>query len=383
MEKIIEILNNVGVIGTDADEILKLMQNADLNSIEVLQECSVKELQSELGLTLGKAKALAAQVKNYKGKDTIVDISLPSVPADLNQVQLEVTGNTKVNTSNVLKYLQFGVLYSLGVEDIGKRLFELIKRREEELDEPNPANITKLNLLIAKFSSVDSALALALNTGLGYFQQRHDIYSNVQTNMVPACITLINDILQFRLNLSDIDSLILSRTFGLQKISSDISLTNVVIAAEDFSIKVSKDLRGDNLCIIEESMKMYKELLDILDETELQKYLGAKDKRDLLLKLGVKFTPKDIQMMQELPVIIYQFLYCIDKEEFNDSKILVQYLQKVWQVAKILDWSKFKAPSTSVQNTLIQTTPTSNNQNQSAAKEASLLIDLDTLWYTT
>lgn len=99
MEKLTELLNNIGITGADADTILKLMNEADLNSIEVLQECSVKELQSELGLTLGKAKALAAQVKNYKNKDTVADVSLPAIPADLSQVQLEVTGNTKVNTS--------------------------------------------------------------------------------------------------------------------------------------------------------------------------------------------------------------------------------------------------------------------------------------------
>lgn len=341
MDKIIEILEKLGFTAHELNTITSKLTELDLISIEVLKECSVKELQNELGLTLGKAKTLMVELKNIKPKETIVDVTLPNLPVDLSNIQLEVTGNTKVNTVNVLKYLRFGVLYSLRLEDIGKQLFELVKRREEELDEPNPPHITKLNLLIAKFSNLDTALALAMGTSLGYFQQRHEVYKRVQENMVPACITLINDILQFRLDLANIDSLIISRTFGMQKMSSEISLTNVNIAAEDFNIKVAKDLRGDNLCIIEESMKMYKELLDVLDETELQKYLGAKDKRDLLLKLGIKFTPKDIQMMQELPTIIYQFLYCIDKEEFSDSKLLVQYLQKVWQTARILDWSKF------------------------------------------
>jgi hypothetical protein len=331
------------------------MKENDLDSIEVLRECSVKELQTVLGLTLGKAKLLSGLLKDAGEEVAVKEVALPSIPRDFDAVTLEVTGNTKVNVQNVYKYLQFGGLYALGIEDIGKSLFELIKRREEELDEPNPDNISKLNLLIAKFTELDTSLALALNTSIGYFSKRHDIYKNVQQNMVPSCIALINDILSFRLDLASIDSLVLARTFGMQKVSSDISLNSVIIAAEEFSIKISRDLRGDNLLIINESMKLYKELFGVLDDTELLKYLGAKDKRDLLLKLGVKYTPKDIQMMQELPTIIYQFLYCVENESFNDPKLLVNYLQKVWQQAKLIDWSKFNAGVTKQSTNSTQT----------------------------
>lgn len=337
------IIEKLGLDKDTTEVVLIKMKEADLDTIEVLSQCSVKELQSELGLTLGKAKMLNVLLKQENTEEAPKDVQLPSMPSDFNNIKLQVTGNTKVNIQNVLKYLQFGALNALGIEDIGKALFDLIKRREEELDEPNPSDISKLNLLIAKFQNLDSSLALALNTSIGYFSQRHNIYKAVQSNLVPSCIQLISDILAFRLDLASIDSLILGRTFGMQKISNDISLGTVVIAAEEFSIKISKDLRGDNLLIIEESMKMYKELFDTLDNTDLQKYLGAKDKRDLLLKLGVKYTPKDIQMLQELPIIIYQFLHCIENDSFTDSKLLVTYLQKVWQQAKLLDWSKFNA----------------------------------------
>lgn len=333
------ILSKLKLTDDESAILLDKIKSADLDSIEILKECSIKELQSELGLTLGKAKLLNSLLK--ESKDDVKEVELPQIPKDFSTISLQVTGNTKINTENVFKYLQFGVLYSLGIEEIGKSLFELVKRREDELDEPNPANITKLNLLIAKFQELDTSLAMALNTSLGYFSKRHDIYRTVQMNMVPSCMCLINDILAFRLDLASIDTLILSRTFNMQKVSTDVSLHSVIIAAEEFSIKIARDLRGDNLLIIDESMKLYKRLFDILDDTELQKYLGAKDKRDLLLKLGVKYTPKDIQMLQELPTLIYQFLYCVENDSFNDQKLLLQYLQKVWQQAKLIDWSKF------------------------------------------
>lgn len=339
MKTLNEILTGLKYTVEEIKTIEELMAQNDLD-YDLVLEFTEKELQTHLGLTVGKAKKLKAKFKELTEVPEVkTEVALPTLPTEFTTFKVVVTGNTTINSTVINDFLNFGIMYSLGVEKIGQNLLELINRRSDETDEPNSVEISKITGVVAKFKNVDSSIAHLLGTDIGFLQDRHIVFKDIKTKMLPTIIQFFNEALQFRLNLASIDNLILSK-LSSQKIGENIDASVLNIAAQDLIVTINKSLKGNNHYIVKASIELYTELFELLEDKELLKFLNCRDTRDLLQKCGVTYTPKDVAVLKQLPLIIYQILHILESEAINDPKILIAYLQTVWANARILDWTK-------------------------------------------
>jgi len=339
MKTLNEILTGLNYSVEEIKNIDELMIENDLD-FDLVLEFTEKELQNHLGLTVGKAKKLKVKFKELTETPAEKNnVELPTLPTEFTTFKVVVTGNTTINSTVINDFLNFGIMYSLGVEKIGQNLLDLINRRSDETDEPNSVEISKITGIVAKFKNVDSSIAHLLGTDIGFLQDRHAVFGDIKTKMLPTIIQFFNEALQFRLNIASIDNLILSK-LSAQKIGENIDSTVLNIAAQDLIVTINKSLKGNNHFIVKASIELYNELFELLENQELLKFLNCRDTRDLLQKCGVTYTPKDVAVLKQLPLIIYQILHILETEAINDPKILIAYLQTVWANARILDWTK-------------------------------------------
>ena len=155
MTTIREILTGLSYNNEEITNIESLMKENDLD-LDLLLEFTEKELQTHLGLTVGKAKKLKVKFKELTAAlSENNEITLPKLPTEFTTFNVVVTGNTTINSSVINDFLNFGIMYSLGVEKIGQNLLDLINRRSDETDEPNSIEISKITGTVAKFKNVE------------------------------------------------------------------------------------------------------------------------------------------------------------------------------------------------------------------------------------
>lgn len=344
-EQIVKLLDSAKIVldETEMDSLMNRLETNELDDMAVLKDCTQSDVTKYLEFPIGRAKKFIKAIKEHENdrKDVIEAVELPQLPEDWSTTTPIATGNTKINLKMVHDYIRFGVLYSMGIENIASTLMGLIVSRADELDEPNPEEISLINMSIAKFKDVDATLASALDTSMWYLSNRHKMSSVVADSMLNAVIPFINDALGFRMEIASVDNIILKRIAG-GRVATDISIENLAISSEDMVIKLNKSLRGDRYLVIKESLKLYDELLGYLNNTEVHKHVGARDYRDMLSKVGATYTPKDIAVFNKLPELVYQILHGLENESLvNNDRALVKYLQNIWSKSKVLDWSKF------------------------------------------
>lgn len=372
MKTLNEILTELKYTVEEIKTIEELMDQNDLD-YDLVLEFTEKELQTHLRLTVGKAKKLKAKFKELTEVPAEKSaIELPALPTEFTTFNVVVTGNTTINSSVINDFLNFGIMYSLGVEKIGQNLLDLINRRSDETDEPNSIEISKITGTVAKFKNVDASIAHLLGTDIGFLQDRHEVFKNIKIKMLPTIIQFFNEALQFRLNIASIDNLILSK-LGSQKIGENIDASILNIAAQDLIVTINKTLKGNNHYVVKASIELYNELFELLENQELLKFLNCRDTRDLLQKCGVTYTPKDVAVLKQLPLIIYQILHILETEAINDSKILIAYLQTVWSNARVLDWTKLNIFDSQIAKTI---STTANSEEAANTVVAGKLIEL-------
>jgi hypothetical protein len=153
--------------------------------------------------------------------------------------------------------------------------------------------------------------------------------------------------------MSDFNSIILAKTLRTKKVE-DVQADGLVIAAEDLAVNINKVFAGLNGLIVKEALKIYKEVFEIVNDKELQEFVGAKDTRDMMRKLGVIYSPKDVKSFELLKELIYQMLIVLENDEvISDNDMLYAYLQNVWNKSKLIDWNKLfeiSGPKTSQKN---------------------------------
>ena len=313
-----------------------------LADIKFLDE---KQIKTIFALKPIQAKKLLNFIKSYstEPKKKKIDIKLPPMPSNLSTIgTIEVTGNKNVDLKSIVSFVEFGIMYGLGTEVIGDKLIKLLSSRMEELDEPASASMIKAYTTVAKFASFDTNISAVLDFNLSLLPKRHGMAKEITESMMPVIVEFMNEAMDFRLEVGDINTLLLKKALNSAKVSSDVSADTLVIAAEELAMRVAGNLRGLNSMIVAESLKLYKELFELINDSELQKFLGANDTRDMLIKLGVKYTPKDVAAFQKLPELVYQMLYVLKTPDYlEDDKVLYTYLQNVWSNAKLINWAKF------------------------------------------
>ncbi len=342
METIIkQILNGTGINGIEVAPILIEVNKAGIESLDDFSLLTQPEVASIFNLPLIKTKKLFNYIKTLKEQPKEFDVSLPTLPKNFSTIgSLEVTGNLDIDLETVNSYLEFAMLYGMGVECMGKNLTELLSRRMDELDEPAPTTVISAYKTAAKFNSFDSNIAAALDFDLSMLGKRHEMAEEIMGSMNEAIISFINDALAFRLEISDINSLVLKRLLG-SKVPSDVTGNTVQVAAEELAVKIARNLRGLNGLILSESLKLYKEVFELVNDTDLQKFIGAKDSKDVLRKLGIEYTPKDVASFQKIPEFMYQILSVLqDTDKLSNDEYLYKYLQNVWANGKLLSWAK-------------------------------------------
>ena len=343
-----KLLENANVLSNaTTEEMDTIISNLEEEGVEVIEDVKFldeKQIKEIFNLKPIQAKKLLKVTKSFSNeKKEKIEIKIPTMPTDFNTIgTIEVTGNKNVDMKSIVGFVEFGIMYGMGVENIGNNLIKLLTSRMDELDEPVTEDIVTAFKTIAKFENFDNNIATALDFNLSLLPKRHNMATEIRNDMMPNVVEFINEAMDFRLDVSDINTLLLKKSLNSAKVSSDISADTLVIAAEELAMKVARNLRGLNSMVVQESLKLYKELFELINDSKIQKFVGASDSRDMLIKIGVKHTPKEVALFQKLPELVYQMLYVLKQPDYlNNDEALYTYLQNIWSNAKLINWAKF------------------------------------------
>jgi len=315
-------------------EIIQNLQNEEVTDLSDLRYFDKNDLSSLFGFKKLNTAKLQEAIKKLNRKS--IQVKLPEFPKEISNVELTVTGKTKLNVENVINFIEMSMLSGLGAEKIGKKILELLEQRMNELEEPASNEIVNVYKLVAKLDVPEQLAALDFNLSL--LPKRHKVIDNIKTEVVPSIVGFINDALDFRLVMSDFNSIILAKNLRSKKVE-DVSIDNLILASEELAVKTNKVFAGLNLKITEETLKLYKEVFSIIEDKKLQEFLGAKDTRDLLKKIGLDYNPKVVKSFNLLKELVYQMLIVLqDDEIITNPEMLYAYCQNVWNKSKLIDW---------------------------------------------
>jgi hypothetical protein len=263
------------------------------------------------------------------------------MPKDFSSIQLNISGKTQLNIEDVIKFIEFAALYGLGAETIGNKVLELVEKRIQELEEPADKNIINVYKLVSKFKNFESSAIAAINFELSLLPKRHQVAKRVSNTIIPAILGFINEALNFRIQIADIDSVILAKTLRTKKVDG-VSTENILIAVEDLAVNINKIFAGLNKIIVDQALDLYKQAYNLIEDQNLQEIVGAKDTRDLMRKIGLTYSPKDVKSFDLLKELVYQMLMVVENDEIlADNDKLYVYLQNVWNKSKLIDWGRF------------------------------------------
>ena len=263
------------------------------------------------------------------------------MPKDFSSIQLNISGKTQLNIEDVIKFIEFAALYGLGAETIGNKVLELVEKRIQELEEPADKNIINVYKLVSKFKNFESSAIAAINFELSLLPKRHQVAKRVSNTIIPAILGFINEALNLRIQIADIDSVILAKTLRTKKVDG-VSTENILIAVEDLAVNINKIFAGLNKIIVDQALDLYKQAYNLIEDQNLQEIVGAKDTRDLMRKIGLTYSPKDVKSFDLLKELVYQMLMVVENDEIlADNDKLYVYLQNVWNKSKLIDWGRF------------------------------------------
>jgi hypothetical protein len=140
--------------------------------------------------------------------------------------------------------------------------------------------------------------------------------------------------------ISDFNSIVLAKNLKAKKVE-DVNIDNIILASEDLAVNTNKVFAGLNNIVVTETLKIYKEVFKLLNDKDLQEFVGAKDTRDMMRKLGIDYSPKDVKSFELLKELVYQMLVVLQNDDLaTNPDALYAYLQNVWSKSKMIDWGK-------------------------------------------
>ena len=340
-QQIQELLKEAGIKETAEriDEIVAKLKDEEVETLDDLKYLKESDISNIFGYKKVKTAKLLEAIKNVNRKS--VKVELPQLPTDFNSVQLKVSGKTDISIADIIKFIEFGALYGLGAETIGSKVLQLVEKRLQELEEPASEDIINIYKLVSKFKNFEENAIAVINFELSLLPRRHQVAKVVSNTIVPAIIGFINEALNLRMQLSNVDSIILAKSLRTKKIDS-VSSENILIAAEDLAVNTNKVFAGLNKLVVDQAIDLYKQAYALIDNTKIQELVGAKDSRDFMRKLGIVYSPKDAKTFDMIKELVYQMLIVIDNDEIlSDNDKLYVYLQNVWSKSKLIDWGRF------------------------------------------
>jgi len=342
MEKqIVELLEEAGIKESKEKikEIIKNLKDEEVENIDDLRYLKETDISQLFGYKKIKTAKVMEAIKKIARKE--VKVQLPEMPKDFSSIQLNISGKTQLNIEDVIKFIEFAALYGLGAETIGNKVLELVEKRIQELEEPADKNIINVYKLVSKFKNFESSAIAAINFELSLLPKRHQVAKRVSNTIIPAILGFINEALNFRIQIADIDSVILAKTLRTKKVDG-VSTENILIAVEDLAVNINKIFAGLNKIIVDQALDLYKQAYNLIEDQNLQEIVGAKDTRDLMRKIGLTYSPKDVKSFDLLKELVYQMLMVVENDEIlADNDKLYVYLQNVWNKSKLIDWGRF------------------------------------------
>lgn len=328
--------------------IATIFSNEGITGAAELSLFSDKEIESMIknveGLNAVGIKKVLKVVREAKAEES--QVILPEIPEEFNSsITLTVNGNLNIPMDALLAYVRVVILNKLGIEDIGLAVANLVTSRLDGLDEAASVDQLRIFQLTEKFRRIDDTIFTSIlnrvNIKLGLVNQRKGIIELGDAVLLPSLVSYLNDVMDFRHDISGVDSYMLNKMFGRSNIGSDVDYANLVVATQEFIINTNKVLKGLNTLIIKETYRLYVELFDLIQDKALLEFLGAKDTGDLMRALGVSITPRDLKLYEQLPNAIYALLSVAgsDGARFKDPQVVYAYLQKVWGIFQTLNLS--------------------------------------------
>jgi len=335
-KKIVELLEEAGIKESKEKikEIIKNLKDEEVENIDDLRYLKETDISQLFGYKKIKTAKVMEAIKKIARKE--VKVQLPEMPKDFSSIQLNILGKTQLNFEDVIKFIEFAALYGLGAETIGNKVLELVEKRIQELEEPADKNIINVYKLVSKFKDFESSAVAAINFELSLLPKRHQVAKRVSNTIIPAILGFINEALNFRMQIADIDSVILAKTLRTKKVEG-VSTENILIAVEDLAVNINKIFAGLNKIIVDQALDLYKQAYNLIEDQNLQEIVGAKDTRDFMRKIGLTYSPKDVESFDLLKELIYQMLIVVDNDEIlADNDKLYVYLQNVWSKSKLI-----------------------------------------------
>jgi len=339
-ESVKELLELAGIKEEDSkiEKIVNLLDVEEVEEISDLRYLKNEDIADIFGYKKVKVAKLVEAVKKLNRKE--VKVEIPKMPKDLSSIKLEVTGKTEIDVERIVNFIEMAMLSGMNIDKIGQEILLLVEQRMKELEEPANNRIIEIYKLVAKFRNFDENVAAVLDFNLSLLPKRHQVVKEIKNKMVPSIVGFINEALNFRISMSDFNSIILAKNLKTKKVE-DVNIDNLIIASEDLAVNTNKVFAGLNNIIVNESLKLYKEVFELLNDKNLQEFLGAKDTRDLMRKLDIDYTPKDVKSFELLKELIYQMLIVLENDELaTNPDMLYSYLQNVWNKSKSIDWNK-------------------------------------------
>ena len=246
--------------------IVSRMKDDEVETMDDLLLLNEEDLKEVFGLGKISIKKIMKYLSTKSVEEKVVEVTLPKLPSDISSLPIiQVSGNIELDIPRTINFIEFGIMELLNPKQIAMNLKQLIEQRIRELDKPIDKKLIEAFKIISKFNDIDKKLSEVLDFDVSRLSEREKLSNRIRSKMPIIVIDFINDMLDLRMELSDIHSYIYSSIAkGTASIGS-VSSSQVISSAEEFVININKEVRGLNYLIIEKSLSLYKELFELIN----------------------------------------------------------------------------------------------------------------------
>jgi hypothetical protein len=314
-----------------------------ITDINVLSDGELKSALTVEGSTLVMVKKAIKILKESVANIGQYNPVLPMLPEELTSpIDVKVTANIEADIPTMVRYINILNLHNLGIETIAKRLFDVVEQRFDTLEVGATTAQLEIFKTVAKFNSIDDSIYRALmeklNMAGSLVDCRHDIINTGNNTFIPSLAVFVNDALDFGQTMgSTVSTEVVRRLFGLPKPGANINIEDLTLAVNSFVNTCNKGIKGLNTPVINATYELYHELYELLDSTDLHRFLGVNSRDELLRRLDINITPKQARAFKELPGAVFTLIAATQNQELRDPANLYAYLNTAWQTLRAID----------------------------------------------
>lgn len=312
----------------------------------VLTDGDLKSVLNVEGANLVSIKKVIAAFKSEVAStaEAAGAVALPTMPASMtSSMDIVTTGNVEANMGAIVKYINVINLYNLDIEDIAANLIAQVEHRFAQQDLPATDGQLEIYKTVNKFKADDSEIYKKViekfDMKAALVDSRESVIDMGNEMFIPAIVEFVNDALDFRLQVANIDEVVIRRVLNVSSPGTNVNVEDVRMATNNFIMSVNTGIAGLNTLVINETYKLYIELYELLSNDDLHTFLGCSNKEELLKLCGVSISPKQARVFTELPESIYALVEAGKgtNANLNDKEYLYKYLSKAWEAMKTLD----------------------------------------------